>query len=190
LYTGRCTATSPSGCPAGALTAKADPAWALDATTGTLDVVYVDRQLSLVDVSGRAVVVRVAATGAAVACATLQPYTVSGTTVLQAEEPYVISPPPFFSTAAGGIAILAIVLLCLLVVGGIAVLVLRQYNFGWLPDRFRSGPPARVVASGRRSSGTTDESTSSTSDLFNSSGRRGQHEASGAWTISPLTSGS
>ena len=185
LYASRCTATTPDGCAAGALTAKADPAWTVS-TAGSLDFVYVDRQLSLVDVSGRAIVVRNAASGEAVACALVAPYTVSGTTALEATETTPATPIPFFETAAGGITILVIVLLSVLVVAAIALVVMRHYNFDWLPSRWRAPTSIAPAATARRGSdrrsSSTEGSNTSTTDLV---GRRG---APGNWTLNPLTS--
>ena len=177
LWSGRCRPSTPDGCAAGDLTDKANPAWTVSAS-GTLDVLFTDRQLSVIDIHGRAVVVRDAASGAPVTCALVQPYPVTGTTVLLAEGTEAPIPTPFFDTAAGGIAILAIVLLCLLVVVAIALAVMRHYDFTWLPDRWRKDGrenPSAARAAQRRSS-SSERSGGSTSELVGST-----------WTISPLS---
>ena len=173
LYASRCAAATPDGCAAGALTAKASPAWTVNAAGG-IDVLYVDRQLSLVGVNGRAVVVRDLSTGAAVACATAAPYTVSGTTVLETEEVPAALPAPFFQTAAGGIAILAIVVGCLLAVTAVALIVMRRYDFSWLPSRLRASPAAYRK---QRS-----DSDTSTSDLVGRGAATTAATAAEAWS--------
>lgn len=147
LFGGRCTDATPNGCAAGALSNKASAAAYTASSAGTLDLAYVDWQLTLADAAERAVVVRESINGPVVACAVLAPYTVSGLTILAAEEPAPAPvEPSYWETAAGGVAIFFIVLLCLLVVGGVSLVVLRRYDPAWLPDRLRKKPGRSAIA--------------------------------------------
>ena len=129
------------------MSSKASAAAYTASAAGTLDLAYVDWQLTLADAADRAVVVRESTNGPVVACAVLAPYTVSGLTILAAEEP---APAPaelsYWETAAGGVAIFFIVLLCLLVVAGVTLVVLRHYDPAWLPERLRKKPGRSAIA--------------------------------------------